>query len=123
MSGSQSLSSQKPLDIEKELRTEYGLEARLWPGAEGKRSGRRELHLVTMGMRVLGLLSWQLGLAEAMHGWRPPGGRLDAASSLQHGGSLEEEAVHGFKAFIVGRQRGGESREEKASHGYMERGG
>jgi hypothetical protein len=41
---------------------------------------------------------------------------------LQHCRSQREEAGHGFKAFIVERQREGKSREVEASHDHVERG-
>ena len=42
---------------------------------------------------------------------------------LQQGRFQREEKVHGFKAFIVERQREGESREVEAGHGHVERRG
>ena len=94
------LSQMQPLHVAEELRTEWEPSGGLWP------RGRREKGLRTA---LAGYL-WGCGWSTEML----PGRRLDAwlfrgkpASLLQHGRS-DEETVHGFKAFIVERQREGE---------------
>jgi hypothetical protein len=56
--------------------------------------------------------------------------RLDAwlfrgrpATLFQHSESQREEIVHGFKAFIVERQREGDNQEVETSHGHVGGGG
>jgi hypothetical protein len=115
------------LNAVEELRIDWGPAGALWPRAKRKRARRRELQLgpvVEESLAQVGSLagspSWEHREASL--------GRLDTrlirrrpAPLLQHGGSRWEEAVHGFKVFIVERQREGESREVEASHVHVER--
>jgi hypothetical protein len=94
-----------------ELRTKWGTSG--WR----EKGRRRELQLVTTGMRVLGLLR-QVACVGRIHGWstgKPSGRRLEAqffrgrpAPLLHHCRFWWAEVAHGFKGFSVERQRQGE---------------
>ena len=71
MSGPQFWTSQTPLDVAEELRTEWGL-GLLWPGAKGKMVGGESSCRLLQGILVLP--GRRLGLVEFMA--EAPGGFL-----------------------------------------------
>ena len=115
-------------------RAENKVGARGWTvtwGLREKRTGGESSGRFSQGRESLSCAA-ALGLVEAVveNAGRSPGREVRCwpfsgrpAPLLQHSESRWEEAVHGFKAFIVERQREGTSREVEAGQGHVERRG